>query len=98
MLSTDSPPPTSENVHPRTAVAPFAAKFFLREILCYTGNAIFVVVALAMLDWLHNATPASLTLNLRTSNEPSIFSVAVENRCLVNGIFGVCLSDARRHR
>ncbi len=98
MFSLNSAPPTSHTVHPQTQVTPFSDQFFWRKILCYTGNAIFVVIALATLDWLYNATPVSLKLDLGTSNEPSVFSVAMEDSCLVNGIFAVCLPDARRHR
>ena len=98
MFSLNSAPPTPQTTHPQTPLTPCPNQFFWRQILCYTGNAIFVVIALAILDWLYNATPGVLKLDLGTSNEPSVFSVAVEDSCLVNGIFAVCLPDAGRHR
>lgn len=97
-MFTSSTYPISENVHPQTAITPSLAKFFSKPAVGYTCNAIFVVIALVIIDGLYNATPTSLKPQLGTSDEPSVFSVAVEDSRLVNGIFAVCLPDARRHR
>lgn len=97
MLNADLAPPTPQTVCPKAEVTSFSVQCFWRQILCYAGNAIFVVVALAIIDRLYNATPVSLNLELGTSNEPSVFSVAVEDCRLVNGLFAVRLPDAGRY-
>lgn len=98
MFSTNSTYPISETVHSQTPITPSLTQFFSKPGVGYTCNAIFVVIALAIIEGLSNPPPANLNLNFQTSDEPSVFSLAVEDSRLVNGIFTSDVPDTRHHR
>ncbi|MEL7036713.1 MAG: hypothetical protein AAFO04_13990 [Cyanobacteria bacterium J06592_8] len=97
MLSSNSVPLSSPNIQPQTSAISDSRQFW-KQIFSHTSNAIFVVVALIVIDGLYNTTPTSQKLKLGTLHEPSVFSLAVEDCCMVNGIFSAGLSDAGDHR
>ena len=61
------------------------------QVVWYASHAIFVVVALVIIDWLQNTKPVSLDLGLENLDEPTVFSLAMENCCMVNGSVRVSL-------
>lgn len=98
-----SPPVTFDYLANRGSAQSSASEFFNQssfnqstdfrwgQIVWYASHAIFVVAALVIIDWLQNTKPVSLNLGLESSDESAVFSLALENCCMVNGSVRVSL-------